>query len=278
MPDGGVPRQRELRVNPFLQSWKPKKQTLPVELKEMMRLAKKYGLRLEGLAFSRQIMRSMPMWDHACADKAAVRRLAAMPNATKCLMTKHRLRTVGDFADLVENADMAGHNMESEKCECTSCKEIRERTGCENPTACMSRASRFLATLAPRWDPRGVHPEDYERDEEEEPPEEGAEWFDRRITIHGHMGDAFRIFTDEDSPGIQRIDMRPQESEQLVVVATDGSCINNGQRGAIAGAGVYVDDNHHMNASLRLPADMDQSNQTGEMVATLIATMKADET
>ncbi|TBU37667.1 hypothetical protein BD309DRAFT_821711, partial [Dichomitus squalens] len=88
-----------------------------------------------------------------------------------------------------------GHDLENKKCECTECAEIRRSTGCENPNECMGKASQFLATLPPRWDPRGVHPEDYENGEDEEdPPEENAKWFERKVTTNGHLGNAFRIF------------------------------------------------------------------------------------
>lgn len=43
-----------------------------------------------------------------------------------------------------------------------------------------------------------------------------------------------------------------------------------------AGVGVYFADNHPQNRSICLPPSMDQSNQTGEAVATLIATRVAD--
>lgn len=45
----------DIRVNPFLQHWKPKASGLPAELKGMLTVATKYGLRIEGLAFERQM-------------------------------------------------------------------------------------------------------------------------------------------------------------------------------------------------------------------------------
>lgn len=59
------------------------------------------------------------------------------------------------------------------------------------------------------------------------------------------------------------------------MVATDGSCIWNGKATAVAGAGIYIADGHPMNRSIRLPKSLEQSNQTGETVATLIATTSA---
>ena len=195
-----------------------------------------------------------------------------------CLRDNHSLRTVGDFVDFVNGADNADHNLELINCECTMCETIREDVECENPAECMKKASEILAMLPPRWDPRGVHPEDYENLHAGiEPAPEGAVWFDRRVTTKGHLGNAFRIFTGPEPVCNERLDMRTLATDPLLTVATDGSCIRNGETDAVAGAGVYVADNHPMNRSLRLPETLHQSNQTGEMVATLIATTLAPE-
>ncbi|TFK80662.1 ribonuclease H-like protein [Polyporus arcularius HHB13444] len=58
-------------------------------------------------------------------------------------------------------------------------------------------------------------------------------------------------------------------------MATDGSCFKNGERDAKAGAGIFVKEHHPLNRSFRLPENIEQSNQTGEITATLLATMTA---
>ena len=123
-----------------------------------------------------------------------------------------------------------------------------------------------------------MHPEDYKDPVDLEPPAppvEGAVWFDRRVTVRGHLGDAFRIFTGPDPVCTDRLDLRVSEAGGTLTVATNGSCIRNGETNAVAGAGIYVADEHPMNRSIRLPESLDQSNQTGETVATLIATTSA---
>ncbi|RDX47934.1 ribonuclease H-like protein, partial [Lentinus brumalis] len=60
-----------------------------------------------------------------------------------------------------------------------------------------------------------------------------------------------------------------------MVIATDGSCARNGERNARAGAGIFFGENHALNTSVRIPTCLEQSNQTGEAVAALIATTKA---
>ncbi|TFK85083.1 ribonuclease H-like protein [Polyporus arcularius HHB13444] len=60
------------------------------------------------------------------------------------------------------------------------------------------------------------------------------------------------------------------------VIATDGSCIQNGESRARAGAGVYYENDHRRNLSIRLSDELEQSNQTAEIVATLLATTTAE--
>ena len=50
----------------------------------------------------------------------------------------------------------------------------------------------------------------------------------------------------------------------------DGSCTNNGRHDVGSGAGVWVADNHPINKSIRVPGS-EQSNQTGELAAILVA-------
>ncbi|KAI0750104.1 ribonuclease H-like domain-containing protein [Daedaleopsis nitida] len=63
----------------------------------------------------------------------------------------------------------------------------------------------------------------------------------------------------------------------MISAATDGSCLKNGEVSAQAGAGIFVKENDPRNRAIRLPANIEQSNQAGETVATLIATETLDQ-
>jgi len=52
-----------------------------------------------------------------------------------------------------------------------------------------------------------------------------------------------------------------------VVVATDGSCLNNGEENAAAGSGIFFDTDNPRNLRIRVPGDWPQTNQTGELLA-----------
>ncbi|OSC96466.1 hypothetical protein PYCCODRAFT_1350802, partial [Trametes coccinea BRFM310] len=281
VPSKCVPADAALRVNTFLQHWRPSCNRLPYELKGILKVAKKYGLRLEGRAFSRKILRSMPMWDHGEADKAKIRRLGSQSRATACLKNVHMLTTVGDFEEFAAERDDPSHDRNS-RCECDRCTSLRLENGCVDPDACYRRAEEFLNTLPQKWDPRGEHPEDHESAlttravELYEHTEGRVEIFDRRVTTHGTVGDAFRLFTGPEDVCNKLPAMNTVLTRGLTSVATDGSCLNNGERNAQAGAGVYHGPNHPRNQSVRLPNGMEQSNQSGEIVAAILAAQTAD--
>ncbi|KAH9858876.1 hypothetical protein C2E23DRAFT_718170, partial [Lenzites betulinus] len=269
----------EMRFNMFLQHWRPKLSALPTELKAMVKVADKYNLRVEGLAFARTILREMPIWDHGQAEVRAIRRLAIPAAVVTCLYKNHGVRTVGDCERLASSLQSIGH-CASSGCTCDACEHMITEKRCSNPHRCYERAERLLGALPPKWDPRGEHPEDYEEEQANSHMTAGvedAQLFDRRVTTTGALSTVFRIFTDNNPVCNERLDMKLPGADPLeITIATDGACLNNGERNACAGAGVYVEDNHPLNMSMRLPLTIHQSNQTGEAVATLLATRKPD--
>ncbi len=273
-------KDRRVRMNMFMQKWRPKVSALPRCLQNMIRTCEKYGLRPEGVAFSRNMIRSMPMWYHREADPTKAKKLARASKVVSCMRDKHRLRTVGDFESFTMNFHAPGH-LDRPSCKCGGCALVRQIVGCEHPSACAKRAREFLDLLPPKWDPRGSHPADYEEETHQELLDLQAELgddlvlFDRRVTERGQLGEIFRVFTTGEVCN-ELPDMSMQVSHMnAMTVATDGSCLQNGQTNAQAGAGVYFGPDHPMNLSVRLPPDILQSNQTGEAVATLLATRTA---
>ncbi|OSC98505.1 hypothetical protein PYCCODRAFT_1375103, partial [Trametes coccinea BRFM310] len=276
VPTKCVPAEHELRINPFLQHWKPVRNRLPDELKALVDAAKKWGLRLEGRAIARSILRALPMWDHSQADRTKIHSLASKSAATACLKHTHKLRTVGDFERLAAEQFDPAHKSTG-TCICDRCTYLRLDLGCERPQACYARAAEFLNALPKKWDPRGEHPEDYEEDlsrdalrvfgSEELPPE----IFNRSVTEYGTISDALRIFTGPSEVCQTIPDMSVEQNDNFETVATDGSCYRNGERNAQAGAGVYFGVDDPRNVCARLPASLEQTNQTGEAVASLLA-------
>ncbi len=272
-------RQPSLRVNPFLQKWKPKVRGLPEELAGMMNAAKRFGLRLEGLAFSRAILKDMTMWDHVYADRIKLGRLSVPSKLLNCLIETHRARTVGEFAELSTALSHANHCPRA-TCQCEGCAHLRTMTGCNNPHLCSMRAKEMIATLPDKWNPTLRQPEDSERSStdllQREELEEGLVLFKRNLTTYGTLGSAFRIFTGTTPVSNERLENELDEDGTILTGATDGSCMQNGERCARAGAGFFIGENHGLNRSIRLPATLEQSNQTAEMTAALLAATSVD--
>ncbi len=268
-------READLRVNPFLQNWKPKTRGLPPELEGIMTVAKKYGLRLEGLAFSRDILNSMPMWGHAQADRKQLSRLTFPSKLLTCLQSRHRVRSVGDFVELATILDDPAHQPRR-TCGCRGCTRVRSHLRCENTHACAERARAIIGTLPDKWNPTKRQPEDYERRDMEELTKENLSKdcvpFNRCVTTFGSTDQTFRIFTGPHPTFNESVPMDLSENGASIILATDGSCIRNGELNAQAGAGVFAETDQELNICLRLPPTLEQSNQTGELVATLAAT------
>ncbi|KAI9069299.1 hypothetical protein FKP32DRAFT_1557310, partial [Trametes sanguinea] len=261
------PKARELRSSMYLQKWRPKKRSLPAYIGDMIKVADKYGLRQEGLAFSRNTLRSMPMWGHAHVPDKNMRAKARACAATACLMNKHHLRTVGEFERFTDGNSWPGH-VQRRTCACAKCEELITEARCADPERCRSKAASIFDLLPSKWDPRGVHPEDYEEwvaMETDEPPDE-AVLFDRKVVTDEYIADTFRIFT-EGEVSEMRANTRLWETAEALEVGTDGSCEKNGDADAMAGAGVYVGDGNPRNIAAKLPRAWKQSNQTGEIVA-----------
>ncbi|OJT14670.1 Transposon TX1 uncharacterized 149 kDa protein [Trametes pubescens] len=271
VPSGAFPREPSLRINTFLQHWKPKLKGLIPELRALLNVAKKYGLRQEGLAFAKHILREMPIWDHAQMDGRTARRLSAKSAVVHCLKHKHGVKTVGDCEKMAAHLQITGHQP-TQRCTCRNCEDQVVSARCANPHRCFIRAKQLLDALPPKWDPRGVHPEDYESEDVAGLERElDATVFDRTVTTMGTLEDTFRIFTDAEPVCNDRLNTRLEAASMEMTVATDGSCLRNGDRDAVAGVGVFVGEGDRRNVSMRLPEHLEQSNQTAEIAAMVSA-------
>ncbi|KAJ7798981.1 hypothetical protein B0H14DRAFT_2234241, partial [Mycena olivaceomarginata] len=256
-----------VRMNPLTQSWKTScgpKTNIKLEGKSLLDTAKTFQVRPEGIAFSREILRKMPIWYHREAD-AAIRRMNHWDDSI-CLRKNHKLRLVGE-AEEIEACRSDHTHRRSWDCNCDSCVECREALGCQDPDACYKRAGRLLDQLPYKWDPRKSQPEDHE--DQADGADDDDDWvlFDRQVTVTGQLGEIFRIFTEGEVTN-EVPDMRlGEDNVPEEEIATDGSCFKNGYEDATAGAGVFYGEDNPKNQAIRLPATLEQTNQTAEMVA-----------
>ncbi|KAF8054841.1 hypothetical protein FPV67DRAFT_1355171, partial [Lyophyllum atratum] len=136
---------------------------------------------------------------------------------------------------------------------------------CPNPHECFSKAKALLRLLPPKWNPTTAPDQDTTIEESDEM--NGWETFERKMLTTGTLANIFRIFTSGTTTG-GIPDTYPQNTEgRCTTVATDGSCLDNGEDSARAGAGVYYAVDHPKNKSIKVPTTFPQSNQTGELLA-----------
>ncbi|KAH9851488.1 hypothetical protein C2E23DRAFT_716373, partial [Lenzites betulinus] len=269
-------REGVTRTNTFLQHWTPKATALPRDLRTMLAVARKYGLRQEGLAFERSILRDMPMWGHAQTNERDMRKLTRRAGATRCLIKHHGARTVGDFEALASRLGGPEHKPNA-RCTCRGCEHAIAEQACSNPHRCWTKAKQMMDLLPKKWDPRGEHPEDYEDKEMRDAVEEtkhmdSAILFDKRITTRGALADTFRIFTEGEEACNEKLETRTKEGRRTIKAFTDGACEKNGFGDARAGAGVHLEGEEAGARSVRVPENLEQTNQVGEAVAMLLAT------
>ncbi|KAF8079075.1 hypothetical protein FPV67DRAFT_1389245, partial [Lyophyllum atratum] len=267
---GNVPRSEDsvdpkVRMNIFLQSWKSKateKAGVCPDLLQLQSTAKKYGVRPEGLAFTKDLVRQRPIWFHSDADPKIRRH--AHGRAAVCLRDNHGVRSVGDAERVAARLVSPLHQPNSE-CECTSCMEVENETGCLHPHECSNKAKALLRLLPPKWHP-GFAPEGVPDDGEDAEDESGAR-FRRHIVTDGPLADIFRIFTTGPRVG-ELPDLEPPSRDgNVLLLAVKGCCMNSSKDNARAGAGIFCGENRAKDRGVRVPPPLPQSSQSAEWLA-----------
>ena len=254
-----------LKMNIFLQSWQTCNTKLPDDLKYMLKVANKYKVQLEGRAFSRDIIRQMPIWYHS--ESRDIRKMYHS-RESECLRENHHVRIVHDVELLARNLQTHNHKPRS-NCGCSKCRHIRLNTQCPNPHKCFLKAQTLLGKLPEKWNPINELPEDYENVEPPLYDDTSLRPFNSKITQYGTLSDAFRVFTE--GKKCYKIPVlrwnEDYRNTPYIKVFTDGSCVNNGDRNASAGSGIYVSENSIYNRSIKIPSELSQLNQVGEIIA-----------
>ncbi|KAJ7656481.1 hypothetical protein DFH06DRAFT_974827, partial [Mycena polygramma] len=83
---------KNLRTCIFLQAWNTKRTLKPKDLVDMLKVARSRGVRMDGLAFSREIMREATIWYHV--KSTAERGIFNRGEEIRCLKKNHKVKTV----------------------------------------------------------------------------------------------------------------------------------------------------------------------------------------
>jgi ribonuclease HI len=270
-----------IRQSVFLQTWKTSighASLAPKGIRDLLSSAAQYGVRLEGIAFAHEVQLQMPIWHHKYAD-ARIRRLTHAATSV-CLINKHSALSV---RDAVRTTDVLfdPRHIPHDECECDTCEWMCDTFECQTPHSCALRATDLLDCLPPKWDPRhdmedSLRPLDQIDSDD---ADEGWINIEPRILVEDDIAHAFRVFgvTGSDPCAQPPLGARCRESA-VICIGTDGSCLRNGDADACAGAGGFIATDHEDNFATRVPANVLQSNQTGEMLAVKIACESLDPT
>ncbi|KAJ4480837.1 hypothetical protein J3R30DRAFT_3287873, partial [Lentinula aciculospora] len=108
------------KINVFLQSWTTSKKDLPKDLQNIIAIAQKHSLRLEGLAFSREIQHQMLIWLHSKMTGMSGKHNHKL---AKCLQQNHNVRSIGDV-EILSKMNRTNRHTNRQNCRCTACTDI----------------------------------------------------------------------------------------------------------------------------------------------------------
>lgn len=276
--DAGVAEQT--RINPFLQNWTPSLRNLPQSIKGLLKIAKETSTRIEVLRPSNELRNALPAWLHIGAVKT-LRKITESPTG-RCLRKTRSISSVGDLCAMkhrYENGSILRPHYKRRNCTCEECRRDRCK-GCANPSACLAAAEKLLLQLLrSKWDPLNTNDNHdgltltIRRRTANENPNTPAQafTFDPTVLLDGGLTAAFRTFTDPKAtcrePALRRLGIVvPQET---VRAYTDGSCIHNGTDDATAGSGIFYGQDDQRNKAIKVPRNLPQTNNTGELIAAL---------
>ncbi|KAJ7061949.1 hypothetical protein C8F01DRAFT_986790, partial [Mycena amicta] len=262
--------QRDL----FLQTWHPNQSKVPGHLRPMMKVVQKYGVEFETIDPPAEISEALPLWHHF--GKRLDRNQINNGETQRCLRQYHGVQTVQDGLRMLERLDSEDHSPHR-SCQCTDCNHDRHTHKCSNPHACAKAVETCISQILPKWDPRKAREPDNEPDGDVD-ENEGVVKFKppRQIT---QLRDGFRVLTkdgrDEPAPRPCRR-RRGQPAIENTVVAYISGVIKTPKRKATrAGAGIFLENNHEGNKSLRIPPHWSQNVRMAEAAAALLVVRNA---
>ncbi|KAH7909427.1 hypothetical protein BJ138DRAFT_1010851, partial [Hygrophoropsis aurantiaca] len=250
---------------------------LPKEVLQLLKTAKKFNAITAPIKLSSYLKKQMPAWAHLGVPPKTYHK-----TKDKCLKTTHNAKKITDLVNMSARLENQQTHRRSAYCDCEECKHDRSK-GCIDPNKCATRANLIIGNMAPKFNIQNTPHNDNltlthrrkEKNNANRDKNKGEITFDPTVSSKNCLSECFRIFTNPDETSTQpayRLQVgtrgRTNQNENIIVY-TDGSCINNGKDDAKCGAGIWIDDNHPLNRSIRIKFK-NQSNQIGELVAILV--------
>ena len=258
------------KIMPILQTWRTRSigSTLPEDLKQMLKVAREFGVQVTSRKPSQEACESLPLWYHIKSNPSA--RALYRSKTARCLRKRHNVSLVSDALQMIDEIDE--EHEQHIRCRCNTCKTLRAEAKCPHPSDCLALNATLINKITPKWNPENPQDEGGEDHNTSNIELEEDEVVVNKMARPEDLRDTVTIFNDapEPSPVENREPNAQGDIPTDTVAYTDSACINNGQENAAAGSGVWYGDNDPRNKSLRVP-HKNQSNQTGELTAILAA-------
>jgi ribonuclease HI/exonuclease III len=257
---------QESRENWIMQTWHEsmaKDSKISPMIREMLKIARKYNVRVEPQKLAIKVKEEMPIWHHIGVTNNYIWN----KKASRCLRTTHKIKTVGDIVNYMNNSLHI---------------EI-----CDQPEKCRRITSDLISEIPNKFNPVFETPK---KDKLDHTPRRKRLYktknvmkdtvvFNPDITERESIYNTIRIFGEEKTykrrnetmktkQPAYRLNIIPEQERQKIIIYTDGSADKNGDENAIAGAGIWYGDENIENESIRLPKGQ-QSSQRAELVAIL---------
>ncbi|KAI0656076.1 hypothetical protein C8Q70DRAFT_883351, partial [Cubamyces menziesii] len=169
----------------------------------MIKVANKYGVKIDVPNPKRQLKQAMPIWYHVATDQGMYG-----PNSKsgKCLRENHGVQTVEQCVQVARRlTDPDVDHVQRQDCECRPCIVDRLENGCDNPARCAAAARKAINRLYPKWQPAmDMNGDGLTLTRSRKQQNEEARACDDRITFDlstsqaRTLARAFRVFTKRD--------------------------------------------------------------------------------
>ncbi|KAJ7167392.1 hypothetical protein C8R43DRAFT_818363, partial [Mycena crocata] len=236
----------------------------------MLAVARKFGIKFDTNDPPRDVRELLPLWHHFGEDPSR-RQLNNKPQC-KCLRENHNVNTVGEGLKVMARLTDPAHYADK-LCVCENCYIDRTQNSCKNPHSCALTVQMRLDQILPKWDPRQPEPHVTEPDPGDT---DDMKTFVPPRGIHS-LTEGFRVFSKEPPPddaGLELQTAAARDDEPSVTVYTSGNTVRAGTADAQAGVAVWFGPEDDRNFKGKVSSDMEQSSNSAEIVAALVATRK----
>lgn len=272
-------KDEEMYQNIFLQAleptMRPTEDGLLPSLHRMLKAARKHEVKFSLLDLSLELKHKLPIWYHTSLIE--IKRPGFNSVWAKCQRVNHHIRTVEELRMLIASLSLKNNlaYKPHKNCKCGTCKDLREK-GCKNPHKCRSAAKRLLEKLGSKWNlSTNKTPSQYFTMNKEG----GTQiLFNKDIQTKELLDNSFQVFDHAKealSYTAETLTEPKYGPPNQVTAYTDGSCKKNGCTDTKAGAGVWYRESDPWNIASALPKEVSQFNNSGEIIAILLAVNNA---